>query len=389
MLESSTDLVKEMNERNRVGWGEQGHAFHGTWHGWSTGGTVSIGLIVTILLLAPATGAVTPTKIYKAPFKGGVLPTSYLNTYGCHAKATQLKAWNFNMATGIGGGADSASSKACTQVPYRLGSQSQAQASGSMEDSIAVKVPKGFHNVSAEVQINVTESIKEATGSLTNTCPTTPYNTISGQYNNGSAWTYYPNFHGPIVYTNKTYYYESTSRGAQGLCGSSAQVSASMVAVVIAANGLAGFGLSNSSLVSAVGTGGFSMSGPSISFGGYVSTINSTYWNCYNYTQWNYGTWSNYTGPCSSSNNTYTNSWAYKNGTVVYNTNSSMTVSESVTMVFSWFGNYSVSPVWDVFLIPGGTTSTSTYYYAHGAAVSVLNMGTGGNGLTLKWITVT
>jgi len=378
-----------MKERNTSRHDDQRSNSRGTTRRWSVGSTVAIGLVVTVLAMAPTTLGITASHIYTSPFKGGVLPTSYLNTYGCNAKATQLKAWSFSMKTGFGGGADSARSKACSQVPFRLGSQSQAQASGSMEDSIAVHVPHGFHNVSAVVQINITEAISEATGSITNGCPTTPSDTISGQYYNGTAWTYYPNFHGPIVYTNKTYYYESTSRGASGSCGSTAGVSASLVGVIIASNGLAGFGLSNSSATSSVGTGGFSLSGASISFGGYVSTINSTYWNCYNYTQWNYGTWSNYTGPCSSSNNTYSYSWAYKNGAVVYGTNSSMTVSESVSLYFSWFGNYSVSPTWDVFLIPGGSATTSTYYFVHGVAVSTMNMATGGNGITLRSITVT
>ena len=357
--------------------------------GWSFRGAAAIGLIAVLLIAAPTGAHVVPTKVYTAPYHGGVLPSTTLNTYGCNAKATQLKAWGFSMKTGFGGGADSARSKACTQVPFRLGSQSNAMASGSMEDSVAVKVPAGFHNVSARVQINITATITETSGSAFNACPTNPFDTISGQYYNGSSWTYYPNFHGPIVYTNKTYYYESTNRGASGSCGSTAGVGGNLVAVVIASNGLAGFGLSNSSVVSSAGTGGFSLSGAGISFGGYVSTINSTYWNCYNYTQWNYGTWSNYTAPCSNSNNTYSNSWQYLNGKVVYGANSTMTVSESVNVYFSWFGNYSVSSTWDVFLIPGGSATTSTYYFVKGAAISTVNMATGGNGITLKSITVT
>ena len=341
---------------------------------------ISLGLmsVATLVALAPVSvAAVVPHLVKVAPYKGGVLPSSSLTTYSCHAVAKQPTAWHFNLKTGIGGGSYYSRAKACSQIPYRLGSQSSASASGSEEVSIAVKIPTGIRNVTAHVLLNYTALIKETAGTVSGACPTTPFSSTSVSYYNGTAWTYYPSVSRPVVYNSSTYFYYYTNNGASGSCSSYASFSGGFVAVIIAANGLAGYGMNG-------GTGG----GASYSFGGNVATYNSTYWSCYNYTLWNYGSWSNGTGGCSNSNQTvHSVSYNYLTGTSGTNTTMSQTGSLSFAMYYQ--ANYSsVSPVWDLFLIPSGSTSASTGGFPLGMATSSLNMATGGNGITLKSITI-
>jgi hypothetical protein len=335
--------------------------------------------IAALIALAPMSlgVAVHITITHVAPYHGGVLPTSSLSTYSCHAKAKQLVAWHFNMKTGFGGGSDSVSSKACSQIPFRLGSQSSASASGSMEDSILFKIPSGTRNVTAHVQLNYTALIQESAGSPTGACPTTPFNQTSVSYYDGFSWSYWPNVNHPILYTNSTYFYYYENNGASGSCSSTASVSGGFVAVIIASNGLAGYGMNG-------GTGG----GASYNFGGNVTTYNNTYWSCYNYTLWNYGSWSNGTGGCSNSNQT-THSVSYNYLTATSGTNTSMTLTGSLGFSMWYVAAYhNISPSWVLILIPSGSVNSATGGFPAGIAVGSVNMATGGNGITLKSITI-
>ncbi len=334
-------------------------------------------------------GATYPVAhVYGPPYHGGVLPTLNLVTYGCHSKATQLKAWGFALKQGVGGGSDSAYGKACPATPYRVGSQSIGTAGGGMEVSVATPVPTGFHNLTAAIDVNYTAILKESSGSTTDKCPLMHTTTHSGSYYDGSSWSYYPNFHGPIVLNSKTYYYYSTTHGASGSCSSYAQIALQVQVVAIASNGLAGYGLANDSLTSTVGAGTYSLSPSTFNLGAYVSTVNSTYWSCSNATLWNYGSWSNTSASCSGSNNTVTSSWNYHYSKIVPGTNSSMTFSDSDLLLMSWFGNYSASRTWDVMMFITCNTNAGTGYFPHGVAIATLNVGTAGNGITLKSVTV-
>lgn len=355
----------------------------------ATAGTL-ICALVSVLAAASPTAAAGPLVIHvhTAPYTGGVLPSSYLNTYGCHAKAVPVKPWGFGLRTGIGGGADSAAGRACPYTPYRVGSQSIGTANGGMQVSVATPVPKGFHNVTAAVGVNYTAIVNEATGSSGDKCPTTPILTHSGQYYDGTAWSYYPSFSRPISFTSKTYFYYSTTHGASGSCSSFAQIALQVQVVIIASNGAAGYGLANDSLTASPSSAGYRLSASTLNLGAYVSTTNTTSWSCSNYTLWNYGTWSNSTGSCSASNTTATNSWIYSGASTVYSTNRTDTFGGALLLSMSYFGNYSASKTWDVMLFVTASTYAGTSYFPHGAAIATLNVGTLGNAITLRSITV-
>lgn len=339
--------------------------------------------LVVLMAMAPVgVGATAPAVTHTAPYKGGVLPSSTLTTYSCNAKAVQVTPWHFHLRTGIGGGADAVSTKACSQIPYRLGSQSQATASGSMEVSIQAGFPSGVRNFSANVTLAYTGVIKETNGSSNGACPSTPFNSISASYYNGTSWSYWPTISHPVQFTNNTYFYYYRNDGASGSCGSYSTLNAGIVGVIIASNGLAGYGLN-----------GVTPSSPSsFSVGGTVATYNSTYWSCYNYTLWSYGSWSNSSGSCSNSNQTaHTQSSTYSTlSTYTTGTNSSMTFTGLLKFTFWYLADFhSISRTWDLFLIPSGSVNCYTYGFPHGTAMGALNMATGGNGVTLSSFTIT
>jgi hypothetical protein len=335
-------------------------------------GLASVGLVVALITTAPELGASAPSSTKVAPYHAGALPSSTLTTYSCHSKAKQLVPFHFSQKTGIASGAEQSSARACPQMQYRLGSQSQAAASGSEEVSVLMKIPTGTRNVTEHISLTYSATITEANGSVPGTCPSTPSQSISGQYYNGASWQYYPSWTGPVAYTNNTYYQYYETNGASGSCGSAAGLSGGFVAVMVASNGLAGYGMN-----------GGSSGGASWSFGGSVATYASIYWSCYNYSLWDYGFWANVTGPCSSSNTTaYSSSYNQLNSTSGTLTSMTFTGTISFSMWYS-ADFHSVSPTWSIFLDPYGSTTASTYGFTHGSAKSTINLTT-----ALKSITI-
>ncbi|MCI4368258.1 MAG: hypothetical protein L3K09_01665 [Thermoplasmata archaeon] len=333
-------------------------------------------VLMLLLLSAMPAGAGTPYHTYSAPYHGGILPTSSLTTYSCRSSAIQTKAWHFNLKTGFGGGSDSVAAHACNQSQYRLGAQSSASASGGEEVSVAIKVPSGTLNVSANVTFAYTAAIRAAVGTLTGACPTTGFNSTSASYYDGSGWSYWPTLNSPIVYSNHTYFYYYHNGGASGSCSSFASVDAGLSGFMVASNGLAGYSLTPSA----------------VQVGGYVWITNSTYWNCYNYTLWSYGGWYNNSGSCSSSNQTQTQSCVYSCswptiGSFVPTMNMTFLGSSTFTMWASQ--NFSASASWDLFINPFASLQVYTYGFPKGSALSTVNMATLGNGVTLRSITVT
>lgn len=336
--------------------------------------TSAAALALAIVVMSPiGAGATNPSTILSAPYKGGVLPTSSLSVYGCNAHANLIKPWHFSLVKGIGGGYDSVNAKACNQSGYRLGSQSQASASGSEEVSILIHIPHGIRNVTAHLTISYTGIIKESSGTVSSACPTTPFDSTSASYYNGSSWSYTPTISHPLLFNNKTYYYSYRSDGASGSCASTASLDAGVIGFMVASNGLAGYSLT-----------------PTVfQFGGFVATYNSTYWSCYNYTLWSYGTWSNASGGCYSSNRT-AYSYSYDYQTATYGTNSSMafTGTNSLSM---WSVNKfaAVDRSWSLFIEPFASMSCNTYGFPHGSCIAAMNLATGGNAVTLKSISIT
>jgi hypothetical protein len=341
---------------------------------WRFGFASTLVGLVALVALAPV-GSASPALLitHVAPYRGGVLPTSNLNVYGCHAKAQQVTAWHFNLHIGKGGGSDSATAKACSLSQFRLGSGSTAAASGSEEVSILIKIPHGTRNVTANVQVNYTAQIKESAGSPTGACPSTPFNSTSSSYYNGSGWSYSPTISHPVVFSNKTYFYYYENNGASGSCGAYSSLDGGIIGFMVASNGLAGYSLT-----------------PTVfQFGGNVQTYNSTYWSCYNYTLWNYGSWANGSGGCSNSNQT-THTYSYDLQSATYGTNSTMTFAGSTTLaMYSVNDFHSVDRSWTLFIVPFGSTSVSTYGFPHGIAQSSFNLATNGNGVTIQSITIT
>lgn len=351
---------------------------HSRWHraGLLAG---SFGVIGVLAMLLPLTAVATaPASIHAAPYHGGVLPGNTDTIYGCHAAAKTPTFWHFNLHTGVGGGAESSTAKACSQVPFRLGSQSQASAGGSEEVSVLVKIPNGVRNLTEHIVITYTATISETSGSPTGVCPSTPSHSVSAQYYNGTAWSYSPTITQPVVYNASTYYYYDEQNGASGGCSSLASLSGGFVAVAVAANGAAGFGLN-----------GGQNGGASWNFGGSVATYAGINWDCNNYTLWDYGVWANNSGSCSNGNvSAYTTS--YNDLTQTTGTNSTMTFTGSMSFTMWYLANFaSYDSHWTVFLDPSASTSASTGGFAHGAASSTINVATGGNGIALKSITVT
>jgi hypothetical protein len=246
---------------------------------------------------------------------------------------------------------------------------------GSEEVSIAIHVPRGFHNVTANVTVNYTALVRETAGSLTGRCPTMPFRTTSASYYDGSGWSYSPTISHPVVFTNKTYFYDSLNYGASGSCSAFSSVDVAVVAFIVASNGLAGY----------------SMNPSSFQVGGYVWSSNSTYWNCGNYSLWSYGSWYNGSRSCYTSNQTQIQTCVFSCsyptvGTFLPTLNMSF-IGSAVYSPWA-YQNYSVSRTWDLFIAPQVSLTAYTYGFPHGAATGYANLATGGNGVTLRSITI-
>lgn len=333
---------------------------------------VSVGVVVLLALATTAVGVGPNKKVYGPPFRAAILAASSLSTYHC-GKAKQLVPWYFHATTGLGGAAYSASAKSCSTTQPSFGDYGSASASGGAEISVLIYVPTGTHNVSANLSLTYSATATESNGSAKGHCPTHALSSISGQYYNGTSWSYWPSFSKPIVYSNKTYYYYYTSSGAQASCTAFSSVQMYLSGFLVDTTGTASFGVTPSS--TAIVTG-------------YVETYNYTYWDCSNYTQWNYGSWTNGTPSCSSSNTT-TTSFSYNYATGATGGNTSMTSSGLLTFSMWARQNYSASHHWLFFLDPSISTSCYTTGWVRGSCSAVANLATLGNGLKLNSITVT
>jgi hypothetical protein len=340
--------------------------------GWltfgSAGGSVALAILIA---LAPAGLGVAPhAKVWGPPYRGAILPYVSLSTYHCGV-AKQLKGFFFHFKTGLGGAAYSASAKSCSTTQPSFGNYGSANAAGAAEISILIQIPLGIHNVSANVTLGYTATISEANGSSTGACPTHALASTYGQYYNGKAWSYWPTFTKPIHYSNKTYFYYYTTHGAQGSCSAYSSVQEYLNGYMVDTTGTAGFGTSSFLPIAQAS----------------VQTTNNTYWNCYNYTLWSYGTWANGSSSCSSSNST-TNTVSYDYATGSSGSNSSMTMSGHLTGSLWVVANFSASHHWLFFLDPSISVSCSTNGWPQGSCSAFANTASLGNGLKLNFISV-
>ncbi|MFI5417641.1 MAG: hypothetical protein ACHQ2Y_01905 [Candidatus Lutacidiplasmatales archaeon] len=334
------------------------------------GFSAGLALLVALSIAPVGVGAHAGSLTLKAPFKGGILPATNVQVSSC-AKATLTKLFHFSFKTGVGGGAVSDSSRSCPLSQYRLGDYSSAAASQSAEISLAVNVPPGVHNVSANLVVNWSAAVTETNGSASGYCPTNPFSSTSGQFYNGSAWSYYPSVKGPLVFNNSTYWYEYNTVGASGSCTSQSTMYAAISGFMVDWNGTASTSLGPSTTIA----------------GGIVSTDNSTYWSCYNYTLWSYGGWYNHSASCSSSNVT-TYSWSYDYGTNSYGTNTSLSSSGSMAISLWGIYNFSITKSWLLFIDPSVSVSCYTYGFPHATAGGAVNLANLGNRITLASITI-
>lgn len=331
-------------------------------------------IVATLVALAPAALSAAPNlRTYAPPFKGSVVPTTSLLAYNC-AKAVNPIPYRFNFTTGTGGASFAVSAKGCPKNLYRLGDYSRGTANGFAEIFVDfTKVPSGIHNVTASVSVTYGAAVSESNGTATGACPTARMSSTSGSYYNGTGWSYWPSFSGPIKYTGSTYFYYKTSHGAQGSCDAWSFVQEAMQAFIVNHQNTIGYSLTPSYFPLA---------------NAYVRTTNSTYWDCSNYTLWSYGTWSNSSSSCTSSNATATTT-SYDYLAKTAGTNSSLTFAGTSTFLFTWTNvSLNSSTQWVLGLLPQFGLDCYSQGYPLGHCRSVATMGSTGNGLKLNSISI-
>jgi hypothetical protein len=334
----------------------------------------SIGIAI-LVALTPTAAGVSPsgTVVYGPPFKGAVVPTTNLVAYGC-ARAAMPHPYHFHFKTGVGGASFAVSAKGCPKDLFRLGDYSRGTASGFAEIFVDFNhVPHGIHTVTANVSVNYAATVSEANGTLTGACPTAATSSTSGSYYDGSSWSYWPALSAPIKYTGSTYFYYKSDHGAQGSCDAWSYVQEYLQAFIVNQPNTIGYSLTPSYFPLA---------------NAYVRTQNSTYWDCSNYTLWNYGSWSNGSSTCVSNNSTATTT-SYDYVSSLAGTSSSLSYSGTTAFSFVWANvSLNTSHKWLLGLMPIFNLDCYTQGYPLGHCSSKATMGPTGNGLAVKSITV-
>ncbi|HZY69469.1 MAG TPA: hypothetical protein VFF67_00625 [Thermoplasmata archaeon] len=387
---------------------------------WATagGGAAAVALV---LLLAPAASAGNFATIHAhAPYKGAVQPYSNTNQQGC-GFARLNQPWNFNLTSGSGGGSGSGKAAACKAGLYGLGQYSNSYVNGQVQVAITFKPPANTSHVQANVAASWSVAVKSSDGghpscNQGSTYDNTGYNAGWGwtksQYGgyyanvNQSSWdrsTYTSGFITTTQWRNYTaaytgvaplpvpFHYNSTTQwswyhnwGGSSNCYSSASVSGQVYSWLIDET--------NGSYIyqSASTLGGYYYGGQLFSI--YVQTQNSSYWSCYNSTDWNgpSGSWYNQSANCYAYNTTVTSSYniytpSYKYGS---SHNNSILLLNSSSVVGAWFWNYSFNHAdrYAMFFTISGSGSASNSWPGVGQGTFLMNMATLGNGVKINSI---
>ncbi|MFI5417637.1 MAG: hypothetical protein ACHQ2Y_01885 [Candidatus Lutacidiplasmatales archaeon] len=316
--------------------------------------------------LAAHAGIVT----IKAPYKGAVTPFTDLFLDGC-GTAKVIHKYAFSLKSGAGGGSGSASAKTCGAGSGGVGQTSDNAVEGGFNVAIPVHFPVA--GATGNVSVSVTETWA---GIVKETAPANPNCTDAlqqfaynfAEYYNGASWSYSPNIAGPVNYTNSTFFYNYTDFGASSFCIAGAEIISELEAWITDLN---------------TGVSTYQFSIPVDSF---VETYNETYWYCYSYTEWDYGTWYNSTGTVCYSYNVTTLTESYQNGLLGTNTTLSSSGSSSSTM---WFNqSYNLAHHFEVFLYSFDIILAEVQGWNHASASASMNHATLGNGVKLTSITL-
>ncbi|MCI4368069.1 MAG: hypothetical protein L3K09_00685 [Thermoplasmata archaeon] len=332
---------------------------------------VGLSLVLLLLTIAPNAGATGATTVLHAPFKGSVSRWESVQADPC-SKVVNVKPWNFSVRSGSGGGATFAWSHTCPSSPY-FNNYTKADGRTGANVSLSVRVPRGPHHIYVDLVLRWGAKLREHNGSSNGTCPEFPTSQTNASYYNGSGWSYWPNLSGPILYTNHTRFYFLHSDGVNSHgCSGSASIDAQLAAGVRAGRGgtTPPVSPSTTDLVEA-----------------YVAETNSTHWYCRNTTFWDFGLWANSSRACYSYN-VSAPPVAYD---LLAGTNRSTPVllfSGTLRLTLSTKVDGNVSALWILSLRPSVTLLTETDGWLHGSAFASFNLGTFGNGITVRSITV-
>ncbi len=388
--------------RERLG-RKVGFAWRGRLAALTGAGAVSVALI---MMLTPAAGAVSAGTIIGPAYKGAAVPTNDYSVGGC-ASLKVTKPYKVSLKTGVGGGSDSGSMKACTGLLSTY--ESDASDSGGAEVAIPVPISSSTSSVQVNLAWKVAYDLKQASGSKTGACAATDtynyeYADLYWGYNATYGYYYYDNISYNDTYTGGSYSYSygnpapspfnynATSEsytgdqyGAYGDCDVYEYAE-----------------MYTSAELDDLSTGSYLYSSGQ-SFASYpvdvsLELYNYTEWGCDLYSDWygTSGTWYNSTPStaCYSYNSTYT-SYTYVNGVSTSGTLASQTASGTTSGSGTVYFNASSS------LVFNGSNKYVAYVYfdvyqymylvdwVHGSQTWSFNMATLGNGWSLKSISVT